>query len=495
MELVLGKESPQVNYVPLLQAMVEGLQDEVSRLKKELHALRAENALLRKRVEELQAGLRGRPLPPPILPSFIKPAIPRNKNPGRPGRKPGHPVALRPMPPKIDWTVDVPLAGERGRTCHCPDCQGELTDFQSHERLVEDIIPAKRVTTRYKTRSGFCVKCRRRVESRSPEQPPAGLRGEQPHAQLGLNTLAWAAVLRVVNRLPLRQVATVIGQSSGLSVSAGALTKQAKRLAGWMQAEYELIKLSLRASDVVYCDETGARIKGDNAWLWGLTSTQHTLYHFDQSRAGKVVRELLGEAFGGHLVSDFLSAYTRLPYKQQKCLVHLLRELRETAVKNPAFAAGSFRRRLRRVLKEMLLLKAGRREMLVKRYANIASRLKKRLELIGQTGKTSVDADEKRIGKRVIKFREQLTAFLDKQNLEGTNNPAERAMIHAVVARKISGGHRSWSGARAWAVLASIARTAWKQGRDVLESVKQVILAAWAGHSPGVLAATPGPSP
>ena len=497
MDGVRGTDPPQVNYIPLMQAVVEGLQDEVSRLEAENLRLRQENSLLRKRVEELSAlaAKGGPPAPPP----FVKLPVPRGKVRGKPGRKPGHPAALRPMPLKINHTVDVRLKAQRSEggqsVCLCPDCRGELCDLQSHERLVEDVVPARVKATRYRTQSGFCRTCRRRVESRAAEQPPAGYRGEQLHAQLGLNVLAWAAVLRAENRLPLRQVAKVIKQASGLNVSPGALAKQARRLAGWMAGEYERIKLSLRASDVAYCDETGARIEGDNAWLWALCSDEHTFYHFDASRGGKVVRQLLGDTFAGHLVSDFLSAYTRLPYPQQKCLVHLLRELRETAAKSPRFAAGSFRRRLRRVLQEMLLLKAGRREIAKARYDDIARRLKARLKSIGEAGRVSSDADEARIGKRVLRWHEQLTAFLAKEKLQGTNNAAERTMIHAVVARKISGGHRSWTGARAWAVLASITRTAHKQGRDALESVKQVIIAAWAGKPAGLLATAPGPSP
>jgi hypothetical protein len=37
--------------------------------------------------------------------------------------------------------------------------------------------------------------------------------------------------------------------------------------------------------------------------------------------------------------------------------VHLLRELRDTSARNPAFAGGSFGRRLKRLAQERLLLK------------------------------------------------------------------------------------------------------------------------------------------
>lgn len=47
--------------------------------------------------------------------------------------------------------------------------------------------------------------------------------------------------------------------------------------------------------------------------------------------------------------------------------------------------------------------------------------------------------------------------------------------------RKITGGSRSTEGARAWSILASVMRTAQQQGRDVLETIKTLLKAEWAG--------------
>jgi hypothetical protein len=47
--------------------------------------------------------------------------------------------------------------------------------------------------------------------------------------------------------------------------------------------------------------------------------------------------------------------------------------------------------------------------------------------------------------------------------------------------RKVTGGSRSAEGAEAWAKLASLMRMASQQGRNVLETVKQLLLEHWAG--------------
>jgi hypothetical protein len=54
--------------------------------------------------------------------------------------------------------------------------------------------------------------------------------------------------------------------------------------------------------------------------------------------------------------------------------------------------------------------------------------------------------------------------------------------------RKVTGGSRSRRGAAAWAVLASLLRTARQQGRDAVGTLKQLMMRHWAGQPPGILA-------
>ena len=89
------------------------------------------------------------------------------------------------------------------------------------------------------------------------------------------------------------------------------------------------------------------------------------------------------------------------------------------------------------------------------------------------------------------KHQKELTAFLWDKDLDGTNNAAERAIRPAVVARKISGGSRSRKGAAAWATLASLLRTARQQGRNLLETIKSMLMAAWASDKPPTMPAGP----
>jgi hypothetical protein len=446
-------------------------------LEDRLAAAESENRRLRTRVKELTAAVASpAPCPAAPPPAFVKPSVRGRRK--RPGRKKGHPAALRPVPGHVDVHQDVaPPQGPDGRPA-CPHCNCRLSDVKRHERLYEDIVPARVLVTCYHTASGYCAACRRRVETRAPEQPPAA---DLPHAQLGINALATGAVLRVVHRLPFAQVVSVLAGLSGLSVSRGGVARQLRRLGEWLGPYCERIKLALRASPRVNGDETGWRTNGRNGYLWAVTDPErgHTLYHVDKSRSGKVIKGLLGEAFPGTLTCDFYSAYGRLACPKQRCLAHLLRELKDTARDSPGFAASVFHKRCRRLVRDMLALKKCWPELDDAAYTRRACRIEDRLDELAKGNYGEPDAN--RLAGRLLKHGTELTRFLWEKDLGGTNNAAERALRPAVVMRKITGGSRSAAGARAWATLASLMRTASQQGRNVLETVKQLLMEHWAG--------------
>jgi hypothetical protein len=439
--------------------------------------LREENRRLQQQNRELTAAARGPGGQPDAKPppDWAKPSVPARRRRKRPGRKAGHPAALRPVPGRVDVHHDAPLPRDPAGRESCPRCNACLLELKDHERVVEDVVPSQVLVKCYHTRSGWCPGCRRRVESRAPDQPPAA---NVPHGQLGIGALATAILLRVAHRLPFRQVARVLADLPGLSVSAGAIARQVQRAAGWLADDYERLLVEIRASPHVHSDETGWRTGGRNGYLWALTDPTHTLYHVDKRRSGKVIERLLGKAFGGTLVSDFYSAYATLDCAKQKCLAHLLRELAETAEKSPAFAAGAFCREAKRLLKGMLRLKGRWDALNDAQYTSRACGLESRLDGLLAAGHG--EANEGRIAKRMLKHRKELTAFLWDKGLDGTNNAAERAIRPAVVARKVSGGSRSPAGADAWAKLASLLRTASQQGKRLIDAIKAMLQARWA---------------
>jgi transposase len=461
------------------------ISQRVNQVQERNEKLVEENRRLRQQNRELLCAAESGKEQGKRLPDGIKPSVVRRRR-KKPGRKEGHAAALRPLPDHIDAEQEVALPRDSAGRESCPNCNACLIDLEDHERIVEDIIPARTVVRRYHTRSGLCPCCRKRVESRAPEQPPAA---NIPHGQLGINALATAMLLRIEHRLPFRQVSRVFANLPGISISPAAIARQVQRIADWFDGDYEKLIVELRSAHHVYADETGWRTDGKNGFLWAVTDPTHTLYHVDKSRGGKVIRKLLGKAFGGTLVSDFYSAYSRMDCKKQKCLVHLLRELTESAEKSPAFATGPFFIQSKRLIKQMLLLKKHREQLGEPKYLQRVRRLETRLQRLIET--KPKEANAKRLARRMEKHHKELTAFLWDKDLEGSNNAAERAIRPAVVARKISGGSRSKNGAQAWATLSSLLRTAGQQGKNLLETIKSMLMAAWASDKPPAMPTGP----
>lgn len=459
----------------------------IDRLQQRADRLAAENKTLRQKLADVTAELKRKPAAPARqAPSFVKPNAPE-KSSKKPGRKKGHAAAVRPMPEKIDihQTPAVPV-DNFGKVC-CPECKSQLNDVRQHERIVEDIVPAKVVVTCFHTTSGWCACCRKQIESRMEDQPPIQPGMELPQGQLGINALATAMMMRVCYRMPLRQITRLFLQLPGMKLCPGAIVKQIKRVAKWMEKQYHKLKLVIRAAEVVHADETGWRTNGQNGYLWTINTPDHTLYHIDKSRGAKVIAELLGKALGHDgqgksqtLVSDFYSVYDQFDGPQQKCLVHLLRELRDTVAKYPELVDHIFFKRCKKLVQDMLRLKKRWDEIDRADYQRLVKRIEQRLAELA--GKSWNDPQADRLSKRLKKHQANLTTFLHHKKVDGTNNAAERAIRPAVVMRKITGGSRSSSGAKAWAILASVMRTAEQQGRDVFETIKTLMRAEWSGQ-------------
>ena len=64
------------------------------------------------------------------------------------------------------------------------------------------------------------------------------------------------------------------------------------------------------------------------------TNLTSVAYVYAGSREAAILEDLL-KGFNGVLVSDFYAAYDSVPCAQQKCLIHLMRDINEDVLKNP----------------------------------------------------------------------------------------------------------------------------------------------------------------
>ena len=85
---------------------------------------------------------------------------------------------------------------------------------------------------------------------------------------------------------------------------------------------------SIKVSAYAHSDETGLPMDGKNWWLWVVATAHVVLFMPNESRGHEAIASIF-DGYKGVLVSDFFSAYNMLDVEQQKCLAHLVVELKK----------------------------------------------------------------------------------------------------------------------------------------------------------------------
>ncbi len=73
---------------------------------------------------------------------------------------------------------------------------------------------------------------------------------------------------------------------------------------------------------------------GKDSYVWVLTSMEEVAYFYTPTREGSTIQAML-KNFSGVLVSDFYSADDAIECRQQKCLIHFIRDLNDELLKHP----------------------------------------------------------------------------------------------------------------------------------------------------------------
>lgn len=446
-EGVLSEEQAEAIYAQGREAVIFALLE----LTKQLAEARA------------AAGQSVRPSTPSgMIPVYEKPsATGRGK---RPGAKPGHPGARRPVPASVDRRVTHRLA------C-CPRCGGRLRRTgRSRTRWTEDIPDhPTSLVTEHTIHRDWCPRCRQQVEPKVPDALPG--------ATLGHRTLVFSAWLHYGLGNTLSQILEVFNHYLQSKLTKGGLVAMWQRLAETLRPWYDQIQREALDSAVLHADETGWRESGNTRWLWCFGNATATYYMIDKKRGSPALRKFFQEEFAGTLVTDFWGAYNSVVCgARQTCLVHLLRDLEHVEqYKRPGPAWPTFAKKLRRLLGDAIRL-SHRADYDAPVFASRRERLHARLaELIETSWK---DPQARRLVKRLVRHQSDLFTFLDHPEVPFDNNHAERAIRPAVIIRKNSYCNRSERGADTQAVLMSIYRTLKQRGHDPLDTITQA-LAAW----------------
>ena len=231
---------------------------------------------------------------------------------------------------------------------------------------------------------------------------------------------------------------------------------------------YRGILRQIAKGALVHADETKGVVKGGGHYVWVFANLTTVAYVYAESREAAILADLL-DGFHGVLVSDFYAAYDSVPCAQQKCLIHLMRDINEDLHKNPFDGElKEIARRFGSLLREIVET--------IDTYGLKARHLGKHKQsaagfveyVVGMRCGTEAALALK---KRIERNRDKLFTFLDYDSVPWNNNNAEHA-VRAFTRLRNAINTSTPKGTREFAALLSIQQTLRYRGISFLEFMR-----------------------
>ena len=300
----------------------------------------------------------------------------------------------------------------------------------------------------------------------------------------GLASLIVALHLRF--RMSYRRIREFLHDWLGLSLSVGTL-KNTLHEAGAASAplEQELID-AVVSSDLLHVDETSWPQGAELLWLWVFTNATVTL--FVVAKRGRGLLDRLLPGFAGWLMSDGWQAYRHFP-QRLRCWAHLTRKA-QGLIESYDREAQAFGRQVQDAFDTLIgaihAARDGPPVDLPTRHAQLLEDLHAAcVPLLGHR-----HAKTRALAVELWNDWEAIFRVLDNPQWPITNNAAEQALRHWVIARSIMMGTRSEAGSHTFTLLASVIETCRKRGHLPWPYLASVIAERRAGRP-----AAPLPAP
>jgi predicted RecB family nuclease len=318
----------------------------------------------------------------------------------------------------------------------------------------------KRWVTRYVSWRYRCTKCG--AIFAPPDFP-------QVTTKYGRGLVSWCIYQNIVGGQNMHRVRKGVAEVFKIPLLPSLMYRFKTAVADYSRPAYARILEEILKGPVLHIDETEVTLRGRKGYVWVLTSIERVYFFYRDSREGTFLKEML-RGFAGVLVSDFFTAYDSLDCPQQKCLIHLLRDLNEDMLKNPfdeefKTLAHRFSTLLRKVV-ETIDRYGLKRRHLHKYRAEVEKFFN---EACSDEGVSEVARGYR---KRFEKYRGKLFTFLDCDGIPWNNNNAEHAIKCFAKYREFADGRFTEASLTDNLVILSIYQSCEYRGIDFLDFLR-----------------------
>jgi transposase len=397
---------------------------------------------------------------------------PEGKGGGKPAARPGR----RTGAPGHSRTQQLPVDAEQVHAPSCCAICGHVLD-DSHEhrphnaRYVLDLVSpgaggnalvVQQTKHTYLETLCPCGHWTRALPGRCDEDEGWTVQLSEWHLA-GPTLVAFICALTQRMRLSRAKVREFLSDWLGLSLSTALINQCVHEAARAVEPVVEQeILTTVRNVELAYADETSWKEHGKLLWLWVFTCASATLFIVGR-RTREMVQRVLGESFRGWLMSDGYWAYRELD-QRLRCLPHIIRKARALEEGFDAEGRALGRHVLDVIATVMQVVyeargapvKGGLRE----RHAPLLKGLLEHCLRLSDCSHEKTRA----LARELLNDWDTFWVVLDHPELPLSNNEAERALRHWVIARRIGMGTRTPQGTRAFALLASVIETCRKRG-------------------------------
>ena len=266
-----------------------------------------------------------------------------------------------------------------------------------------------------------------------------------------------------------------------LQLSTGVLDETIREAGRAVAPLEDEMVLDIEQAVLLHADETPWKEAGQPFWLWVFVASSTTLF-FVCSRGLEILSNVLAAKFTGNLMTDGYQAYRHLG-RRLRCWAHLIRKcqgLIDSTDAKVARAGKAMQAVLCTLMEAIYAARAAPTEpmgALARRHASDIAHLRSLCERYRDDGNDKLRA----LAREFLLDWDVILRQVSEPQLPLTNNAAEQALRHWVIARRISMGTRSEGGTRAFALLASVIETCRKRSASSWTFIASVIAAARNG--------------
>jgi len=277
-------------------------------------------------------------------------------------------------------------------------------------------------------------------------------------SRFGDNLMAWSVNLYVNYHISFAMISRLLKEQFGIWANPTHFNDRNYEWWRKFKPEVDHCWQIILKSPVIHIDETTVRLAkgGDRGYVWAFATPQTVFYHLTLNREPGFLQEWLKD-YNGIIVTDFYPGYETLKVSQQKCLIHLIRDLNDDLFKNPfdeeyKKMVKSFGQLLKKIV--ATIDRHGLKKHFLKKHIKDITRFYK--DFLEAKNKSDLSA---KYAKRLKKHWDSLWIFLLHDGLPWNNNNAEAAIKAFAQHRRGVNGQVSERGLKEYLGMLSIAQT------------------------------------